>query len=82
MKRIFILFVLISSCNSAPEGFCDCMKSGEELNEITQTVLSGKASDDVKMKMMKIRDEKKKACAQFETASGKNMMEWKKACEN
>ncbi len=86
MKHLAILSIILisiaSSCKSAPEGFCECLEKGEELNAKTQEVLSGRASEETKRKMLKIRKEKKKMCAQFENASGPQMREWKKACED
>lgn len=80
-KTIIILTVFVSSCSSAPEGFCDCLKKGEELNVQTQAVLAGRASDDVKKKMIKLRAEKNKACANFVNSSGTEMRSWQEACK-
>jgi hypothetical protein len=82
MKKTIIIFtILLTSCSSAPEGFCDCMKKGEELNVQTQAVLAGRASDDMKRKMIKIRAEKNKACENFLNSSGTDMRKWQEACK-
>lgn len=76
------LIFLLAACSTAPDGFCDCMKKGEELNRQTQLVLNGNATEATKRKMIQIRNEKKKVCLDFETASGPEMKKWQEACKN
>ena len=85
MKKLLILAILfslvIASCKSAPEGFCDCMEKGKELDKQTKIILQGEASLEAKKKMVEIRKEKKKVCAPFENSNGNEMREWRKACD-
>jgi hypothetical protein len=74
--------LILVSCNSAPDGFCDCLAKGEELNKITNEVLSGDLSNVKKEALLKARKEKEKVCAPFATTNGTEMREWKKACED
>jgi hypothetical protein len=82
MKKILFSALLLIGCSSAPEGFCECLEKGEELNQITNEVLSGDLSNKKKDEMLQARKEKEKACATFITASGNEMREWKKSCED
>ncbi len=82
MKKILFVSLILVGCNSAPEGFCDCLEKGEQLNSITNEVLSGDLSNAKKDQMLKTREEKKKLCAPFENANGGEMREWKKSCED
>lgn len=82
MKKFLFISLVLASCSSAPEGFCDCLEKGEQLNKITNEVLSGDLSNAKKDEMLKTRKEKKKLCAAFERAHGAEMREWKKSCTN
>lgn len=82
MKKILIASLILVGCNSAPEGFCDCLEQGEKLNKITNEVLSGDLSNAKKETLLKTRRQKEKVCAPFVNAKGDQMREWKKSCEN
>jgi hypothetical protein len=81
MKFLLLSALIISSCTSAPDGFCDCLEKGEKLNLISHEILEGKNSDSNIAKMKEMKALKKEACAPFQTASGKSMIDWQKACE-
>lgn len=82
MKKILFATLILVSCKSAPEGFCDCLEKGESLNRITNEVLSGDLSDAKKEEMLQARKEKEKSCQPFINAKGKEMREWQKECED
>jgi|TARA_R110000737_G_scaffold284835_1_gene291292 hypothetical protein len=82
MKKILFSALLLIGCNSAPEGFCDCLEQGEKLNKVTNEVLSGDLSNAKKDELLKARKEKEKLCAPFVEANGAEMREWKKSCED
>lgn len=82
MKKILFSAILLIGCNSAPEGFCECLEQGDKLNKVTNEVLSGDLSNAKKEEMLKTRKEKNKVCAPFAEANGTEMREWKKSCED
>ena len=82
MKKFLFATLILVGCNSAPEGFCECLEKGEQLNKITNDVLSGNLTNAKKNEMLKIRAEKKKLCMPFENTKGTEMREWKKSCED
>ena len=82
MKKILFATLILVGCKSAPEGFCDCLEKGENLNRITNEVLSGDLSNAKKEEMLKARKEKEKVCAKFINSKGEQMREWQKECED
>jgi len=80
MRKILFSALILASCSSDPEGFCECLEKGEQLNKVTNEVLSGDLSNAKEEEMLKIRQEKNKFCASFGNTSGSQMREWEKSC--
>lgn len=85
MRKILLFFgiiLVITSCNSAPEGFCDCLSVSEKLNQTANDVLSGDQSEAKSKKLIELRSKQNEACKDFQATKGDDMRKWKKTCED
>lgn len=83
MKTIifFATFLILFSCSSKDQQFCDCMKAGEELNDFSSTLFKKVITPELHKKMMDLKEKKNTACKNYQTMSGAKMMELKAECE-
>ena len=84
MKKISLIIVvlLLASCHSKDEQFCNCLQAGEELNNYASTLLKQNISKEMASKLITLKKAKKQACAGYQTMSGEEMMKKKAACKN
>ena len=78
----FGLSIITFSCSQADEKFCDCIKTSDSLNLLSEKVLSDEKynlSAIEEGKKMKAR--KKKVCAAYENMLGEEMLELKINCK-
>ncbi|MFT5778758.1 MAG: hypothetical protein ACI837_001714 [Crocinitomicaceae bacterium] len=87
IKRFIPLLLVLVACGPAETTpFCECMIASDNLNNAqagTQTELIDEEVTlaDVDTKKLKdLQDAKKKACADYETISGTEAAQLKKAC--
>ena len=85
MKRstfpILISTLLFVSCSgSKDDQFCKCLKASEELNELSNDVLSGGVDQHKADKLKELKAQKKEACKDYTTMGGKEMLERKSEC--
>lgn len=59
---------------------CSCLEAGDKLNEFSAKVLQGQANQADVKKMKKLKAEKTKKCADFQTMSGEEMLKKKATC--
>ena len=82
MKKLIIISLLLSACSSnKDEQFCRCMEVSEELNIASNEVLKGEKSGMTKEERNALKTKKDKACANYKTTPGDQLLELKKACE-
>ncbi len=82
--KVFIFTVislLICSCNSKDQQFCDCLQAGEELNNKTKTVFNQVITQKLHNEIQDLKAKKKSACENYQTMSGKKMLELKNECK-
>ncbi len=83
MKTIFLIAItaLLFSCSNKDEQFCNCLKAGEELNDKTKTVFNHVVTQKLHKEIQELKSKKKSACNDYQTMSGKDMLELKKECK-
>ena len=82
--KYFIAFstlILLGSCNSKDQQFCNCLQAGEELNEHSLTLFNESVSAESAKKLKELKAKQKKACADYQTMGGPEMLERKKLCQ-
>ena len=83
MKKIILhSSILIGvSCSSKDQQFCDCLKTGKELNDFSSSLLRKGITPKLQKEMQKLRATKASACKDYQTMSGEKMMKLKAECE-
>lgn len=76
-----ISVLLLFSCSTPSDPFCDCLEAGEKLNNFSEKLMEGSATEDEATELKQLRDAKKSACEEYETMDGATMREKKAACE-
>ena len=84
IKRAAILFlsILIFSCSSKDTQFCECLSTGETLNEYTQQFFDKSPSEKERAKLIELKSAKEEACKDYQTMAGEEMRVKKEACES
>lgn len=81
MKFITPISILILfSCNSRDPKMCDCLDSGDKLNQFSAKLLTKEASEKDVAEMKKLKAEKARKCADFQMMSGEEMLKKKATC--
>lgn len=82
MKKYFgfLLIVLATACSERDEKFCKCLEVGNELNAFSAKLLSNGASETTAKKLKEIKSRKQKACEDYITMDGPEMIKKKAAC--
>lgn len=82
MKTFYYIVATISlfSCTSKDQQFCDCLKAGEDLNNKTKIVFNQVVTQKLHKEIQDLKAKKKSACENYQTMSGKKMLELKKEC--
>ena len=83
MKKsvILISLVIFASCSSKDEQFCECLNAGEELNNASAKMLTGEVTKEDAAALKKLKDKKKKACVNYQTMNGDEMLKRKEKCK-
>ncbi len=77
----FSIFIILSSCSSKDQKFCDCLKAGDELNQYSSKLFNKVITPKLHKEMMELKAKKKSACKNYQTMNGKKMMELKGECK-
>lgn len=82
MKALLIasLVLFTLSCSSRDDKMCSCLEAGEKLNKQSEKILNKGVTAEDAQKMIDLREEKKKKCADFQTMSGEEMLKKKETC--
>ncbi len=82
MKKILfsVVIALFSACDSKDPQFCSCMVAGEELNDFSSTLFQQEMTKEKANKLIELKRTKKKACANYQTMDGQEMLKLKAAC--
>jgi hypothetical protein len=75
-----IVAIVLFSCGSKDEQFCECMKVGEEFNQTSKEILVKGESSKLVAKFKALKSKKEKVCKKYETMGGKEMLERKAEC--
>lgn len=83
--KFILLFVCASfllACGNSDldPKMCDCLEAGEKLNDFSASMFQKEVSDADVEQMKKLKAEKKRKCANFQTMSGEEMLKKKAAC--
>ena len=83
MKYFIVIssVILLSSCNSKDQQFCNCLQAGEELNEHSLTLFNESVTPESAKKLKDLKAKQKKACADYQMMGGPEMLERKKECQ-
>lgn len=79
-KAIFIAFIFLAGCSSKDEQFCNCLIAGKDLNEFSQKLLTEEVTQDKAAKLKLLKATQKKACAEYQTMMGDEMLTLKAEC--
>ncbi|MGV3629632.1 MAG: hypothetical protein ACO1O6_00405 [Bacteroidota bacterium] len=81
MKYIpFLAIMLLASCSSRDPKMCDCLDAGDKLNDFSAKMLQKEPTSADHKKMIRLREQKKLKCADFQTMSGDEMLKRKATC--
>ena len=81
MKYIyFSIFALLISCGEKDTKICDCLEAGESLNKFSSKMMLKEANSSDLKEMKKLKANKSKKCAEYQTMSGEKMWELKANC--
>lgn len=82
MKKIIVLlFIGFASCSETDEQFCKCLDASEKFDKVANDLLSGKTSETSPEERKALKKEKEKACENYQTMSGEEMLKRKADCE-
>lgn len=82
MKKLIIISLIFSACSSnKDEQFCQCMEVSEAFNVASNEVLKGEKSSMTMEERNALKKKKDKACANYKTTPGDQLLELKKGCE-
>ena len=84
MKKIFygVSLLTLISCSGKDEQFCKCLEAGEALNAYSVELWETSVDAEKAKELKRLKAEKKKACADYQTMSGEEMLERKKECSS
>jgi hypothetical protein len=81
MKRTLIFAgLLLFSCSGKDTQFCKCLEAGEALNNFSSELFQEDMDQAKADKLNKLKEAKQKACANYQTMSGEEMLKRKKEC--
>lgn len=78
---LFILLFLMVSCGPKDPQMCDCLESGERLNQLSAKLLNGKVTQAQKDSLLRLRKETAEKCLNYQTMSGEEMLKRKADCQ-
>jgi len=83
MKKIilFTSLILLSSCSSKDEQFCNCLKAGDKLNSFSSNMFYKEITPKLEKEMQLLRATKASACKDYLTMDGEKMLEFKEECK-
>ncbi len=83
MKQLFIIGLLgttLASCGGK-DSICDCIAVGDQLNKKSNKALQHIPSKAEIVEIKRLQKEKAAKCKEFQTMSGKEMLERKETCD-
>ena len=81
MKRTLIFTgLLLLSCSGKDTQFCKCLEAGEALNNFSSELFQKDMDQSKADELNKLKEAKQKACANYQTMSGEEMLKRKKEC--
>lgn len=83
LRYTFLLIVsmgFLASCGGK-DSICDCIEAGDKLNRKANALLESGSSDDAGKELLRLKEEKKKKCAEFETMDGNEMKRRMQDCQ-
>jgi hypothetical protein len=72
---------MLSACSSKDEQFCNCLNAGKELNDFSAKMFSGTITQEKANQLLKLKQAKKTACADYQTMDGAEMLKRKAECK-
>ncbi len=74
------VILTLTSC-SGKDPICECIKVGDELNKASAKVLQKEPTAADEALLIKLRKKKMKACQNYQTMSGVDMLKRKETCQ-
>lgn len=74
------LVLSLTSCGGK-DPICDCIQVGDELNKASAKVLQKEPTAADEALLIKLRKKKVKACKNYQTMSGVDMLKRKESCQ-
>lgn len=82
MKYVYLLFLVsFLACESKDTKICDCLKASEKLNKASSKFFMNDFSEKEMKAFQKLKKEKIKKCADYQTMSGEEMIKRKNECD-
>jgi len=78
---VFFALSILISCSNKDTKICDCLKSGDKLNQFSSEMMMKEASKADLAKMKSLKEDQKKKCADYQTMSGEEMLKLKANCQ-
>lgn len=83
LKQVVILsfsLIVLSACSSKDTQFCTCLNTSEQLNELSNDLLTTTITEAKAKKLVHLKKLKKEQCLDYVHMDGQAMLERKKAC--
>jgi hypothetical protein len=84
LKQVVILsfsLIVLSACSSKDTQFCNCLNTSEQLNKLSNDLLSTTITEAKAKKLVHFKKLKKEQCLEYVHMDGQAMLERKKACK-
>lgn len=78
---ILLAGIILFSCSSKDQEFCNCLKAGEELNDFSATLFTKDITKKEADKLKSLKATQKSKCANYQTMTGAEMLKRMNECK-
>lgn len=79
-KGAVLILIFLGSCSSKDPKMCECLESGEKLNQFSSEIMMKEINASDAKKMQTLKADKTKKCADYQEMSGEEMLKRKAEC--
>jgi hypothetical protein len=82
MKNIIFIIgtIVLSACSARDEQFCECLEIGNQLNEISEGLLTEGTTGQSAQELKELKAKKVSVCQDYLTMDGVELIQKKAAC--
>jgi hypothetical protein len=83
LKQLIVIsfsLAVLSACSSKDTQFCTCLNTSEQLNKLSNDLLTTTITEAKAKKLVRLKKLKKEQCLEYVHMDGEAMFERKKAC--